>query len=184
MISPAVVNRYANALADVVLSPDSAVQPPQVMEQLRAFDAVVASSPDLRSVLASPAIPVARKRAVIKDIAGRLGFADVVRNFVLVVSDHRRSAALAQIVDAFEALLDERLGLVRAEVRSAAELSEQQRGELEGQLGRLAGARMRMRFLVDQDLIGGVTARIGSKVYDGSVRGQLAVMRTRLTLNR
>ena len=184
MISSAVVNRYANALADVVLSPESGVEPPQVMEQLRAFHAIVESSSDLRSVLASPAIPVARKRAIIKDIAGKLELAAIVRNFVLVVSDHRRAAAMAQIIDAFEILVDERLGFVRAEVRSAFELTNDQQGELSGKLGGLAGAQVRMRFAVDPDLIGGVTARIGSKVYDGSVRGQLATIRMRLSLNR
>ena len=184
MISSAVVNRYANALADVVLSANSGVQAPEAIEQLRAFDAVVASSSDLRGVLASPAIPIARKRAIIKEIAAKLELATVVRNFVLVVNDHRRATAMAQIVDAFEMLLDERLGFVRAEVRSAFELSGDQQGELSGQLGRLAGSPVRMRFTVDSDLIGGVTARIGSMVYDGSVRGRLAGMRTKLMLNR
>jgi F-type H+-transporting ATPase subunit delta len=184
MISSAVVNRYANALADVVLSPDSGVQPPQAIEQLRAFDDMVASSSDLRSVLASPAIPVARKRAIIKELAAKMGFATVMRNFVLVVNDHRRAAALAQIVDAFETIIDERLGFVRAEVRSATELDHNQQSELSGRLGQLAGAPVRIRFAVDPDLIGGVTARIGSTVYDGSVRGRLAGMRMRLTLNK
>ena len=184
MISSAVVNRYANALADVVLSPDSGVQPPQAVAQLRAFDDVVSSSSELRSVLASPAIPVARKRAIIKELAAKMGFPTVMRNFVLVVNDHRRAGALAQIVDAFETIIDERLGFVRAEVRSAAELDNNQQGELSGQLGQLAGAPVRIRFAVDPDLIGGVTARIGSTVYDGSVRGRLAAMRTRLTLNK
>jgi F-type H+-transporting ATPase subunit delta len=184
MISSAVVNRYANALADVALSANSGVAPPQVIEQLRAFEAVVASSSDLRSVLASPAIPVARRRATIKEIAAKLGLAVIVRNFVLVVSDHRRAAAMAQIIDAFEILIDERLGFVRAEVRSAFELSGSGQGELSDKLSALAGARVRMRFVVDPDLIGGVTARIGSRVYDGSVRGQLATMRTRLFSNR
>jgi len=184
MISSSVVNRYANALADVLLSPDAGVQPPQAIEQLRAFDAVVESSSDLRSVLASPAIPVARKRAIIKEIAGKLGLAAIIRNFVLVVNDHRRAAAMTQIIDTFELLLDERLGFVRAQVRSAFELNNQQQTELSGTLGQLVGGRVRMRFAVDRDLIGGVTARIGSKVYDGSVRGQLATMRMRLSLNR
>jgi F0F1-type ATP synthase delta subunit len=85
MISSAVVNRYANALADVVLSPQSEVKPAEVIGQLRAFSETVQASSDLRSVLASPAIPVARKRAVIKDIAQRLGLARIVRNFVLVL---------------------------------------------------------------------------------------------------
>src|SRR5580704_10021763 len=173
MISSAVVNRYANALADVVLSPESDVKPPDAIGQLHAFDAAVQGSPDLGKVLSSPAIPVARKRAIIKEIAQRLGLARTVRNFVLVLSDHRRAAGLAQMVDAFELLLDERLGFVRAQVTSAFELSAQQQDDLSGQLGTLAAAPVRLRFAIDPDLIGGVTAKIGSRVYDGSVRGQL-----------
>jgi F-type H+-transporting ATPase subunit delta len=180
MISSAVVNRYANALADVVLSPGSDVQPPDAIGQLRSFDAAVEGSSDLGKVLSSPAIAAARKRAIIKDIAQRLGLSRVVRNFLLVLSDHRRAAALAQMVDAFEMLLDERLGFVRAEVKSAFELNPGQRDELSGQLAKLAGAPVRMRFAVDPELIGGITAKIASRVYDGSVRGQLAEMRTRL----
>jgi F-type H+-transporting ATPase subunit delta len=183
MISSVVVNRYANALADVILAPGSDVKPPAAIEQLRAFDATVQGSSDLRNVLASPAIPIARKQAVIKDIARILGLARVVRNFVLVLSDHRRATALAQMVDAFEMLLDERLGFVRAEVVSPFELPPIDRDELSGRLGKLAGAPVRMRFAIDPDLIGGVTAKIGSRVYDGSVRGQLAGMRKRLAVS-
>ena len=182
MISSAVVNRYANALADVILSAGSDVKAPEAIGQLRAFDAAVQGSPDLSKVLASPAIPVARKRAIIKDIAQRLELARTVRNFVLVLSDHRRAAALAQMVDAFELLLDERLGFVRAEVKSAFDLNPGQQHELSGELSKLAGAPVRMRFVVDPDLIGGVTAKIASRVYDGSVRGQLTEMRKRLAL--
>jgi len=180
MISSVVVTRYANALADVVLSPGSDVKGPEAIGQLREFDATVQGSPDLRSVLASPAIPVARKRAIIKDIAERLGLARVVRNFILVLSDHRRAAGLAQMVDAFEMLLDERLGFVRADVKSAFELNSRQRDDLSGQLGTLAGAPVRLRFTIEPDLIGGVTAKIGSRVYDGSVRAQLHEIRMRL----
>jgi F-type H+-transporting ATPase subunit delta len=183
MISSAVVNRYANALADVILSPGSDVKPPAAIEQLRAFDETVQGSSDLRSVLASPAIPVARKRAIIKDIGQRLGLARTVRNFVLVLSDHRRATALGQMVDALETLLDERRGFVRAEVKSAFELHPVDRDELSGRLGKLAGAPVRMRFEVDPELIGGVTAKIGSRVYDGSVRGQLLEMRKRLAVS-
>ncbi len=184
MISSAVVTRYANALADVVLSPTSGVTPEQAVAQLRDFNAAVSSSGDLRNVLASPAISITRKRQVIKDIAGVLGASDTIRNFVLVVNDHRRAAGLAAIVEAFEGALDTRMGFVRAEVKSAYGLTEQQESELTARLGELAGAPVKMRFEVDPNLIGGVSARIGSKVYDGSVRGQLADFRERLALTR
>lgn len=180
MISSAVVSRYANALADVVLSPGSGLDPAQSVEQLRSFDAAVQSSSDLRSVLATPAISAARKREVIKDIAKALGVSGVIRNFVLVLADHRRAAALPQITDGYETALDARLGFVGAEVSSAAELTDEQKQVLAAQLGKIAGAQVRMRFTVNADLIGGVSARIGSTVYDGSVRGQLATLRARL----
>jgi F-type H+-transporting ATPase subunit delta len=182
MISSSVVNRYANALADVVLSPSSQVKAAEAIEQLRSFDAAVLGSSDLRLVLASPAIPVARKRSIIKDIAGKLGISRVVMNFILVLSDHRRAAGLAQMVDAFELLLDERLGFVRAEVKSALELKQTEQNELSTQLSKIAGAPVKLRFAIEPELIGGVTAKIGSKVYDGSVRGQLAEMRKHLAV--
>ena len=181
MISTAVVNRYANALADVVLSPNSDVSPKDASVQLRAFNDAVEESPDLRAVLSSPAVPVARKRVVLKDIAGKLGASRVVRNFVLVLSDHRRMAALGQVLDAVENIFDERAGFVRAHVKSAWDLSAAQQSELSGQLSTIAGQPVRLRFAVDPELIGGVTAKIGSRVYDGSVRGQLAEMSRRLT---
>lgn len=184
MISSVVVSRYANALVDVVMSPGAGIDPAKAVQQLRDFDAAVRSSADLRNVLASPAISATRKRQVIKDIAGAIGASDTIRNFILVVSDHRRAAGLSAILEAFESALDTRLGFVRAEVKSATGLSEQQQNELTGQLSTLAGAPMRMRFEIDPDLIGGVTARIGSKVYDGSVRGQLAEFRERLAVQQ
>jgi len=184
MISTAVVSRYANALVDVVLGSASGVTPEQAVQQLRDFDAAVKSSADLRNVLASPAISITRKRQVIKDIAAALGASDTIRNFVLVVNDHRRAAGLSAILEAFEAALDTRMGFVRAEVKSAYSLSEQQQNELTERLSALAAAPVRMKFAVDPDLIGGVSARIGSKVYDGSVRGQLAELRTRLAVNQ
>ena len=182
MIPPAVVNRYASALVDVVLAPNSGVDAPQAVDQLRTFADVFNASRDLRSVLATPAIPVAKKRAVIKDLADKLGLAKVLRNLVLVVNDHGRTPGLPQIASAFESLVYERLGFVHAEVLSAFALNEKQQGELAGQLGKLAGKQVKLRFAVDGNLIGGVTARIGSKVYDGSVRGQLADIRDRLVL--
>jgi F-type H+-transporting ATPase subunit delta len=180
MTSSAVVNRYANALADVVLGPNAGIKPEQATQELRAFDAVVRNSSELRNVLASPAVSAARKRSVIKRIADSLSLSRITRNFLLVLTDHRRAGALSEVIDAFDIALDARLGFVRAEVHSALELTREQRDMLSGQLSKLAGKQVRTRFAVDPDLIGGVTARIGSTVYDGSLRGQLASMRQRL----
>jgi F-type H+-transporting ATPase subunit delta len=183
MTSSAVVNRYANALVDVVVSSSAGIDPARAVEQLKAFDAVVQGSPDLRTVLASPSVSIARKRLVIRRIAEALGLERIIRNFLLVLTDHRRAGALSEVIDAFDLLLDERLGFVRAEVVSAYELTAAQRQQLSIELAKLASSQVRMRFAVDAELIGGATARLGSKVYDGSVRGQLASMRQRLVIN-
>jgi F-type H+-transporting ATPase subunit delta len=121
---------------------------------------------------------------VIKSIAAAIGASDTIRNFVLVVSDHRRAAGLSAILEAFESALYARMGFIAAEVRSACGLTDHQKTELTARLGEIAGAPMRMRFEVDPNLIGGLSARIGSKVYDGSVRGQFAGLRGRLTVNQ
>jgi F-type H+-transporting ATPase subunit delta len=182
MISTAVVQRYAGALADLVVAPESGLAPETVVEQLRSFETAILEAPGLRLVLASPAVSTSRKRAAIRRIADALGIAPLIRNFILVLSDHRRAALLTPVIDSFELLVDERRGFVPGEIRSAAALSEPERQTLAGELGRLAGAQVRLRFTVDPNLIGGVMARIGSTVYDGSVRGQLAALRTRLAV--
>jgi len=183
MTSSVIVNRYANALVDVVLAPGADITPAEAAVQLRSFASAVQASSDLRVLMASPAVPKARKRLVIRRIAETMNLGHVTRNFLLVLLDHQRAMALAEMVDAFEVILDERLGFLRADVRSASALSPQQQEELAARLGNVAGQQVRLRFSVDPDLIGGVTARMGSKVYDGSVRGRLAGMRRRLASN-
>ncbi len=183
MTSTAVVNRYANALADVVVSPSAGIEAPVAIEQLRSFGAMVDSSHELRIVLASPAVSSARKRLVIRRLADTMNLHRIIRNFLLVLTDHRRADALKEVIDAFDIVLDERLGYLRADVSSATELAEAQKSQLAVELERLAASKVRTKFSVDPSLIGGVTAKVGSKVYDGSVRGQLAVLRQRLQVN-
>lgn len=184
MTSATIVNRYANALAYVVLAANSEVPPAEAVAQLRTFDAAAGAVPELQTILASPAVSMARKRAVIRAIAGALGLKRIIVNFLLVLSDRRRWGALHEVIDALDAVLDDHLGFERAEVRSPYALSDQQREALTRELARVAGRQIRLRLVVDPDLIGGVTARVGSTVYDGSVRGQLAKMRLSLAANR
>jgi len=172
--------RYARALVDVVTAPGSKADPAQTLSQLRAVQDLIHGSEILRHALASPAVAPSKKRAVMRRLLEPMGVSDQVRNFVYVVIDHRRGHEFTSIVDAFETLLDERLGFVAAEVRSAAPLTAAQTAQLEAQVSRLAGKKAKLKFSSDPTLIGGVIARVGSTVYDGSVRGQLERLRTRL----
>jgi F-type H+-transporting ATPase subunit delta len=173
--------RYARALMEVVTSPEMAINPAKALEELRAIDEMIGESEDLHNVLLSPAVSVPRKRAVLARLLKPFGASQAVRNFLFVVIDHRRIDGLPSMIEAFEALLDERLGLVRADVSSARLLTDAQKGSLEAELSRLSGKRAKLTFVIDPTLIAGVVARIGSKVYDGSVKGQLEKLRVKLT---
>jgi F-type H+-transporting ATPase subunit delta len=177
MTSSAVVTRYANALADVVMgSAAVGLQPGDAAAQLRAFAQVVAESHDLRNVLTSPSVSLARKRAVISRIAEAQGVARVMRNFLLVLSDHRRFDALTDVASAFEVIIDERLGFARATIASATPLRPEQQDALVRRISELTGKNVRPTYAVNPELVGGVVVNVGSKVYDGSVRGQLAAI--------
>src|SRR6516165_8959353 len=181
MTITAVAARYANALADVVTAPAAAISPQSALAELRAFESTLESSLELREVLATPAVPVNRKRAVIGRIADALNISRVLRNFLYVLVDHRRIGSLRPIIQQFEEAVETHLGFSRAEVTAAEPLSDSQRAALNAQLERLTGKKIRMHVEVNPALIGGALARIGSTVYDGSVRGRLASLERRLT---
>lgn len=176
----AVATRYANALADVVTGSGSTVKPPDALAELTAFESLLRTSPELQNALVTPAVPASRKKAVVARLAVGLKLSQVARNFLFVLIDHRRIAELRNIVESLEVILDERLGFMRASVVSARPLTQAQQAALNGELERVSGKRIRIQFGVDEALIGGAVARIGSTVYDGSVRGQLESLGRRL----
>ena len=176
----AVASRYARALVDVVLGPKSRVDADRVRQDLRSFEQALANSLELGNALASPAVKRPRKRSVITRLAQALDLSPVARNFLLVLVDHRRTSELSDIILAFERIVDERLGRVQADVVSARELKEPQQAALVRQLEAMSGKKVRLNLSVDGDLVGGVIVRLGSTVYDGSVRGQLDALSRQL----
>ena len=179
-MSLAVASRYARALVDILLSPVPAVGPDQALAQLRLFQSLQQDSADLRNVLASPAVGAARKRAVVERLAPLAGLSVLVKNFLFVLIDHRRIAMLPEVVASIASQLDERRGIARARVTSARPLDAEQQAQVEAALARLTGKQVHGEYAVDESLLGGITARVGSRVYDGSVRGQLDSLRARL----
>ncbi len=171
--------RYAKALLDIVMASKEA-DPQKVLVDLRGIVSLIDTAPDLKTALLSPAVSQSRKRAVLARLLEPFGGSKAVRNFIFVLIDHRRIDELGSIVEAFEGLLDQRLGLVRAEVSSAHDLDAAQRTTLETELSRIAKKTAKASYTIDPALIGGVVARVGSIVYDGSVRGQLERLRVKL----
>ncbi len=158
---------------DVVLAPSAAAEPDRVRQDLRGFEQTLAGSSELSLALESPSISRPRKRAVIARLAQSLGLSSVARNFLLVLIEHRRTPELSGILDAFDKLLDERRGILQVEVVSASQLEQQQQDDLKRRLESMTGKTIRLNSSVDGDLVGGLVVRLGSTVYDGSVRGQL-----------
>ena len=179
-MTSAVASRYARAFADVVISRGDQFKPSEAVAQLLMMEDVMAQSSDLRHALSSPAVRVSQKRAVVLRFAEELKLNLLTRNFLYVLIDHHRIGLLSQVREAFETEIDLRLGFARAEVLSAQPLDARQTAEIEAGLTQLTGKQIRARFEVDPSLIGGVLARIGSTVYDGSIRGQLDNLRRQI----
>jgi F-type H+-transporting ATPase subunit delta len=169
--------QYANALADIALA-QGAAEP--AAKQLDNFGAAYKQSAELRTFLASPAVGVEAKHAVLEKITGRLGASKIIRNFLFVIADHRRTQLIPDILAAFQQVLRQRQGVAEAEISSAVELSAAQKKELAVTLARLTGKKIEPKYSLDAELLGGAVVRIGDTIYDGSLRSRLNEMRARL----
>ena len=170
--------RYARAFAAVVESAGLDAGAAQV--QLRDFAETLAGSHELREFLMNPSIVTEQKLKVLDAIAGRIGMFPKVRNFVAVIVEHDRLGALDDILKEYGELAAAHDRLTEAVVTSARPLNADDRAELEVQIRKLAGGRVRANYLEDASLLGGAVVQIGSTIYDGSVRAQLQQLKQRL----
>ena len=163
--------RYARAFADVVASArlDAAALDRQFHDFLATWD----GSTELREVFLNPAVPAVQKVAVLDKLNAKMGLQRELRNLIAVLINHDRIGAVHEVATAWRAEMQERLGIRQAEIVTARELNEGERTELLAGVGKLAGARIDPTFKLDPAIIGGTVVRIGSTVWDGSVRGRL-----------
>jgi F-type H+-transporting ATPase subunit delta len=166
-----VASTYARAFADVVLS--AHLDADRSIGELRAIATLLHQSSDLRRVWENPAVPAEQKRRVLDVVVERDGISKQVRNLAAVLIDHRRIHFLEPIIAQLEKELDARLGFAEAEITSARVLGDAERREFETQVGKLTGKKVRARYGQDASLLGGAVVRVGSTIYDGSVKGQL-----------
>jgi F-type H+-transporting ATPase subunit delta len=176
----AVSNRYARAFVDVVF--DAKLDPQKITILLQQFVAMYEGSDDLRKIWGSPAVPADQKRALLDQIIGQMGDAPrQMRNFIAVLIDQSRISILPDIAKQFETELNTRLGRVEAEVTSARPLSDVERHSLVAQVAKTTGRQVSAKYSIDAKLLGGAVVRVGSTVYDGSVRGQLHKIKQELS---
>jgi F-type H+-transporting ATPase subunit delta len=170
-----VTNTYARAFADVVLA--RRLDPNKILGEIQAVAALIDSSKELREVWEAPSIPADQKRNLLDAIVTREGVSREVRNFIAVLIDHGRISFLAAMVKQFAQELNRRLGFTEAAITSARELTETERNSLESQIEKLTGKKVRAQYAQDRSILGGAVVRIGSTIYDGSVKGQLERIR-------
>ncbi len=187
--STSLAGRYARALYEVAVGEavagaeellarreDAVAAAQAVREELKHFSELLARSPELGNMLANPAVTKESKKGVLEKVCEVAAFSRFTRNFLFVLVDNRRTDLLRPIEQSFEEIINEELGLVQVEVLSARELSDGQKHLIEDALAHRTGKKVEARYQLNPELIGGIVARVGSTVYDGSVREALRRM--------
>jgi F-type H+-transporting ATPase subunit delta len=177
MASRASARRYARALFDVVSKSgdvDSA------LSELKALGAAISGHADLQRALTSPGVPPGAKLNVMRDVIALQPVSRVVARLLTLVVENDDVDEIDEIVEAFEQRVLDLHQVVRAEITSAVPLSDDKLRAIEASLADASGARVVITPRVDPAILGGVVAKVGSRVYDGSVARHLARIRTRL----
>jgi len=166
-----VASTYARAFADVVLG--AHLDGNRALAELRSLAALLTESSDLRRVWENTAIPAEQKRGLLDAITQRDGISKHVRNLVAVLIDHRRIHFLEPVIRQLEKELDARMGFAEAEIITSRDLGDAEKREVEARVEKLTGKKVRAHYAQDPSLLGGAVVRVGSTIYDGSVKGQL-----------
>jgi F-type H+-transporting ATPase subunit delta len=167
----AFVSRYANAFADVVTA--AKLDTAAIDAQLTDFLATWEGSTELREFFENPAIPATDKVAILDKLNARLKLQKELRNLIAVLISNGRISSVKEVAEAYRRLLQQQLGIRPAEIVTARELDTNEREALVAEIAKLAGSKINASFTLDKSILGGTVVRIGSTVYDGSVRGRL-----------
>jgi F-type H+-transporting ATPase subunit delta len=172
-----IARRYATALADVVIprGEERAVQ-----EELSQWDVMMQSNVALQEVFSNPTIPYEQKHKVLTTLIARTRVRSLTANFLQVLLQNHRLTELAEVNRRFAQVLDERAGVMTAEVKTVRPVPEASQQALRARLMTLTGKDVHLKFITDEELIGGIVTRIGSTIYDGSVRNQLQQVKEKM----
>ena len=177
MSNETVSRRYATALADVVTKSGEVEN---VKGELRIWEQMLTGNAELHSAFRNPAIAHMNKEKVLESLLERTKPSKTTSNFLRLLLRNGRLVDLPGINDRFTVVLEERSGSLVANVSSARELNDSQRNELKANLERITGKQIKLDFNIDPNLIGGVVTRIGSTIYDSSVKTQLENLKEEL----
>ena len=177
MSSQTVARRYASALADVLRERQDAAR---VQEELASWEQMITSNALLMEVFSNPTVPYDQKSKVLNELIARTRVSTTTANFLKILLKNQRLGELAEVNAKLAQVLDERAGVVSADVASARPVSPSIQASLEDTLRKITGKKVRLSFQTDESLLGGIVTRIGSTIYDGSVRNQLQRLKEEL----
>jgi F-type H+-transporting ATPase subunit delta len=177
LISSAVARRYAKALLAIGIDTNAV---DKMGEELAALAKIFTENKELTQVLQNPSYSQEKRRAVVVGLVDRLGPSKILRNFLLLLTDRNRIDILADTAVAYGVMVDEHAGRVRAEVSTAQPLTEAQLQRLKEALSKATGKDVILSQETDASLIAGTVSRMGSVVYDGSVRTRMEQLRNAL----
>jgi F-type H+-transporting ATPase subunit delta len=175
-----VARRYAQALLDLG-SELGALD--KIVDDVSAAAEAWEVSADFRNAIENPLVAHDAKKAVVVDLSDRIGASPTTRSALLLLVDRRRMKTLPYLARTLRELADARKGVIRAEVTTAAPLSEAYYAKLQAKLEKMTGQRVVIDKRTDPALIGGVVARIGDRIFDGSLRTRLETLRSALLPN-
>jgi F-type H+-transporting ATPase subunit delta len=165
-----VARRYATALADVAIERR---EEREVQKELDQWAGMIESNPQLKEVFANPTVVHDQKRKVLEDLIARARVRDTTASFLRVLLKNQRLSQLRDIAARYSLVLDERAGMLAGNVTTARPIPEELKKTLHETLSAATGRTVRLTFDTDEKIIGGLVARIGSTVYDGSVQSHL-----------
>ena len=170
-------NRYAKALFDVALEEKADLA--RIDRDLEAVVAMMQASPDLAAA-SNRGLADAQRKSLIEAVSKAMSLTTPVTKVLVLLAQDRKLNYLPDLAAAYRERLLAHQNVVRAEVTSAMPLSPEKTKALADSLSQMTGKKIELSVSVDPGLLGGVVAKIGSTVYDGSVKTQLQRMRQEL----
>lgn len=150
-----------------------------VKEELNAVSEIFETNPDFFEFYNTPKITISERKQIIENIfVGKVS--DYVLNFLKILLDKRRTFHIKDIVADFNQIYDDHSGIVEAIVKSARELSDSEKETLRGKLEEISGKKVKLRNVIDTELIGGLYVSMGNQVIDGSIRKKLDEMKSNI----
>ena len=171
MSSQTVARRYASALADVIIAKNEVVE---VREELAAWEQMLVGNPLLMEAISNPTVGYEQKSRILTELIARTKVRQTTANFLRVLLKNQRLSELSHVNAKLAQILDERSGAISAHIASARPLPESVKNAIQETLARVTNKKVRLDFQTDESLLGGIVTTIGSTIYDGSVRNQLA----------